>query len=324
MSDEKGEPFVPLVDPDGRVTGVMDRATADYLASTDPNPTQVSLDAVFSRATRVKLFASRVDESRHFQFDVLRLDVTDPPSLTELHAALRIVEDPNSFGHLMMIEDHRLELWSGAEHVTTLALLDWMAIRWDSVWKHDGSLADRLRFARWLAAHGVPDARLRREEDERRNAERRQRIERWVEAMPLCLRPLWPDSLGGVRADIAPARALLATAVPDPVDRVRVLYGWFGAGAGPWSGFPAYEEVAERLLLAHPVTELVRAADLATTEAEVLGAARLFGGWDFGQQREVDRRAVPAPLRIRMREAVERQGIADNLARFRNAFGGRK
>lgn len=70
--------------------------------------------------------------------------------------------------------------------------------------------------------------------------------------MPPSLRPLWPDRLGDEMspADIDEARTLLEVAVPDPVERVRALYKWFGAGKGPWSGYPSYEDAAEQLLLA--------------------------------------------------------------------------
>ncbi len=133
MAEESDELFIPMVDAQGRVTGAMDRATADYLASVAPDPTQAALDSVLSRTTRIKLFASRVDENRIFQFDVLRLDISDPARLASLREALRIVEDPDSFGHLLSIEDHQLELWAGDEHLSTLALLYWMAIRWPNI-----------------------------------------------------------------------------------------------------------------------------------------------------------------------------------------------
>jgi hypothetical protein len=320
MADERKEPFVPMVNEQGRVTGIMDRTTADYLASTDPNPTQVALDAVFARVTRARLVGYRI-ENRVFQFDVVRLDISDPAQLAELRECLRIVENPDSFGHMMSIEDHRLELWAGEQQRASLALLSWIAVRWPSVWKHDAWLADPRRFEGWLLQHGIPDAQQRREADERREVERLQCIERWERAMPPCLRPLWPKGFGEYGDAIDAARAALESTVPDPVERVRALYEWFGSGAGQWSGFPSYESAAEKLLMEYPIETLLAAIDTNAATAQVLGAARLFGGWDFGQKRKGDRAHCHESLRQRMRHEVERQGIADNLARFRGAFG---
>ena len=47
MAEDSEDFFVPILDEDGRVTGVMDQMTADYLASTEPDPTQATLDAAF-------------------------------------------------------------------------------------------------------------------------------------------------------------------------------------------------------------------------------------------------------------------------------------
>lgn len=325
MADERKEPFVPMVNEEDRTTGIMDRATADYLASTDPNPTQAALDEVFARTTRARLLRSRVDENRVYQFDVVRLDVSELASLADLRECLRIVEDPESFGHMMMIEGHRLELWAGEQQITSLALLSWVAIRWYSVWKHDAWLAHPRTFEDWLLRHGIPDAQQRREVDERHAAESRQQVERWEQTMPPALRPLWPEQLGGrdggKTPDIATARTILATAVSDPVERVRALYGWYGSGAGPWSGYPSYESAAEQLLLEYPIEHLIIAIETeAATETEMLGAARLFGDWRFGNTPKHDRARCTERLRQRMILCVEQQGIADNISRFRRAF----
>ncbi|AMV23060.1 hypothetical protein VT84_01520 [Gemmata sp. SH-PL17] len=321
MAEESDELFIPMVDAQGRVTGAMDRATADYLASVAPDPTQAALDSVLSRTTRIKLFASRVDENRIFQFDVLRLDISDPARLASLREALRIVEDPDSFGHLLSIEDHQLELWAGDEHLSTLSLLYWMAIRWPNIWKHDARLADRRRLENWLVEHGIPDAQQQREQDEQREIERQQQIEQWRQAMPECLRALWPDGFGQYGDDISTARSLLTTGVPDARSRIRALYHWLGSGAGPWSGFPSYESAARRLLMEYPIDSLLRAIGTeSATETELLGAARLLSDWSFEQSRAADRAKCPTPLRDRMMSLVQKRGILDNLQRFQHAF----
>jgi hypothetical protein len=178
MADDKEDLFEPIVDEHGEVTGVMDQMTADFLESTLPDPTQATLDEAFEGVTRVRLIGHREEptvveydgeryEANQMIFDVVCLDVTDPASLAELAAALRIVDD-HEYGHLMTIGLHHLELWVGDEHAHTIELLyGWDTIRWPSVWKSDGPLAEPRRLENWLLGHGITDARDHREESER-------------------------------------------------------------------------------------------------------------------------------------------------------------
>jgi hypothetical protein len=52
--------------------------------------------------------------------------------------------------------------------------------------------------------------------------------------------------------DLAPVQESLAAAYPEPRARVLALFRWFGSGAGPWTGFPVYEQLAEQILLQLP------------------------------------------------------------------------
>jgi hypothetical protein len=320
MAEDSENPFVPIVDEDGRVTGVMDQMTADFLASTEPDPTQASLDAAFDGVTRVRLVGPPRLDLDYIPDDVVRADVSDPASLAELTSALRILE-ADEFGHLMSPGLNRLELWAGDRLAHTLELPDWDTIRWPSVWRGDATLADPRRFEDWLFRFGIRDARDSREERERAKQLWLRSAEKWERAMPPSLRPLWPDQLGNgpdemAPADVDAAEALLRAAVPDPVARVRALYRWFGSGNGWWSGYLSYEDAAQQLLLAYPVEVLLSALDASTDDpAALYGAARLFT-----RIREEDRQRCPERLRRRMLEVVESYGIRDNDRRFRSAF----
>jgi hypothetical protein len=320
MAEDSEDFLVPIVDEDGRVTGVMDQMTADYLSSSGADPTQATLDAAFDGVTRVRLVGPPGLDGDVIPGFVIRLDVSDAAELAELARALRIVE-ADEFGHLMSPGLNHLELWAEDRHAHSFQLPDWDTIRWPSAWKGDANLAEPRRFEDWLLRHGIPDARDCREENEKREAEWLQSTENWERAMPPSLRPLWPDRLGYGPGEMSPAdvdaaEALLRTAVPDPVARVRALYTWFGSGKGRWSGYPSYEGAAEQLLLAYPVEVLLAALDASTDDvAAAYGAARLFSGI-----REEDRQRCPEPLRRRMQHAIEWYSIRDNYRRFRSAF----
>lgn len=124
--------------------------------------------------------------------------------------------------------------------------------------------------------------------------------------MPSCVRPL-SDGLGngvGVeeyeKHEQRVGKALL-DAYPKPEDRIRVLLHWYGSGAGPWSGFPAYESEVEARLLEFPVADLVAVgsnASLTTTELE--GVARLLSGPRFLRKHPKGLALVPEPIKKRL------------------------
>jgi hypothetical protein len=144
--------LVRIVDAEGNESALMDRETAEFLLSDDPDPTQASLDAAFDGVTRVRLMAWCHDDDL-VMYDSVRLDVSDPGSIAELAHALRIV-DADEFGHVMSPGLNRLELWSGDRHAHTLELPEWDTIRW-SEWKGDASVAEPRRLADWMARHRV-------------------------------------------------------------------------------------------------------------------------------------------------------------------------
>ena len=146
--------------------------------------------------------------------------------------------------------------------------------------------------------------------------------EKWMAAMPTSVKPLWDSVLrSGISPKIDPLRPALTGEFPDRRKRILALYGWFGSGAGPWSGFPSYESVVEELLLDHPTEVLI---DVASNErlnqAQLEGAARLFAGWMFATRRPEDRDSVPPALRTRLLDHALRSGDADKSDRARKAF----
>jgi hypothetical protein len=146
---------------------------------------------------------------------------------------------------------------------------------------------------------------------------------RWLEGMPRSVRPLWKGTQYlGVGDDLRDIRAALSSEFPDRQARILALLRWYGSGAGPWSGYPSYEGVAEELLLEFPTAEIVRVAQSAALSDDQLeGAARLLGGWEFGQQRPKDQALVPHDLRKRLLAHSLKSDDQDKRARAREAFG---
>jgi hypothetical protein len=314
MSDDSKDAFVPIIDESGKVNGIMDRATADYLASRSPDPTQQSIDALLSRVTRVGV----VTTGRR-----VLLDTADPESLASFRGCFAIVEDPESFGHCMCYGDPHLELYAGDQRAATLGYHHGHSIRWNA-WKHDARLAEPDRLLDWMSAHGVDEPRREVEEMRRRSEESRRDADRWLEAMPVCFRPFW-DRMGHDRDPELHRQLLdaLRAAHPAPEGQALALFGWFGSGAGPWSGYPSYERVPEQLLLHYPTPVLVDVLTGSTpTDAEWRGAARYFGGWNFRQAKKKDGNLLPPVLKQRLFAVARSRGVGDNIERAKKAFDG--
>src|SRR5262249_14711892 len=149
-----------------------------------------------------------------------------------------------------------------------------------SLWKSDAGLVDAEAFLKWFDDRNIPGPRREYEVGLERDKEWKDHERKWTEAMPTALRPLWPAAKRSLDPDLTPLRKALTEQIPEKNDRILALYSWYGSGAGPWSGFPAYEDIAEKLILDYSTAELLAATDAKElSEAQTEGVARLFGGW---------------------------------------------
>jgi hypothetical protein len=172
----------------------------------------------------------------------------------------------------------------------------------------------------WLSSHGIRFVREEYEDDRRRADETSAQARRWCAAMPASLLPFF-DEMRQSGADRRPEwTAAIETEVPDPVERARVLLDLLGSGVGPWTGYPSWESVPERLLLDLPLTVLLAAIGDAPDERRREGAARLFSSWWFDRKRRDDRAMIPQDLRRRLLAHVEASADEDKQQRARAAL----
>src|SRR5262249_42311126 len=156
--------------------------------------------------------------------------------------------------------------------LATLGYHHGFAIRWNA-WKHDAMLKEPDRLLDWMTAHGVPGPRQEVEASWQRAEESALDAERWLAAMPECLRPFW-EQMDHTHDPVLHRVLLdaLRAAYFEPEHQALALLEWFGSGAGPWSGYPSYESMAEQLLLHYPTQMLVDALTAATpTERQWAG-----------------------------------------------------
>ncbi len=155
-----GKNFPLVTFQQGNMTVVMDRDAFDYTYgdADGPDPAQRDLDALLPKVTRVCVLEGAMLRGRAMSGSVLA-DLSDTTAIQDLASCLRIVEDPQTFGHCHCLGGPTLELYAGLELVATIGLQHGKAIRWKQ-WVHDAQLQDSVRLTRWLQDHGVDPAQL--------------------------------------------------------------------------------------------------------------------------------------------------------------------
>ncbi|KYF99761.1 hypothetical protein BE20_58290 [Sorangium cellulosum] len=246
--------------------------------------------------------------------------------LRALREHLRIQEGGPSF-HCMCLGDLTVELLAHDQPLASISFHHARSLRKPD-WSSDAMLVDGPALVRWLAARGAPGP-LREYEEERERARTAQEARRlWLAAAPPCFAPDLPRfeddanglPLGPMSPEVAEAERRLRASYATPELACAALLAWLGTGAGPWSGYPAYEMLPENLLLGFGLPTAIAAASApGTSEAALRGAARLFASWEVVSSKKSQLGDIPEALWERLRTIVRAMGNADNLSRFERA-----
>ncbi len=154
-----------------------------------------------------------------------------------------------------------------------------------------------------------------------RATEYQEAVQRWQEAMPHCLAAYW-SRMHDLGLATAPLHEDLEAAYPDPEARALELFRWFGAGKGSWNEFPAYEGVAESLLLEYSTDVLLAALTdhRSLTAGHLEGAARYFAGWAFRQQKRRDIEKLSPDLKRQLLQHTLQYSNPENRMDAERAF----
>lgn len=189
-------------------------------------------------------------------------------------------------------------------------------------WSSDAEILNTAEWFEWFDRRGITAPREVFDRGVAEGRKTRAAEERWIKSMPSSLVPLWPSvskEIDRTEYETDLFDSALSKEFPDKDARILVLMAWFGNGMGPWSGYPAYENVPEQMLLKYSTLELVAAATSRTlNEDETEGAARLFAGWDFNQSRPQDNALLPAELKRRLLEHSLKSADEDKRKRAEN------
>ena len=269
------------------------------------------LSALIRQADRIVVF------ERPFAGSHAIFTSTERKDIEEFDNALRVAPDPDD--HSCLCADIlTVRLYRGDTELVTLTNHHGRYVG-GSIWSQGALVTDPDRWLAWFSSHGMPQAR--EEFDAEAAAEKQSRLDyaRWVAAAPVHARPFLAEEIHGV--DTNGLREALANEFPDRRDRIVALFGWFGSGAEPWSGFPANESIPEDYLLELPTADLIAAANRADlSDPQLEGAARLFGGWPFSNQRPQALKSLPPALKKKLLVHSLKSSDPDKLARARRAF----
>jgi hypothetical protein len=240
--------------------------------------------------------------------------------LSALKASLR-VERPEQYLHCMCFGTPAIFLYANGRKIGQVTNHHAHLVRC-SLWESDARLENPEAFLKWFDERNIPGPRKEYEEGLKRDKEYQGYEQKWVEGMPAGLRPLWPAARCSSHPDFELLRNALAEQLPEKSACILALFSWYGSGAGPWSGYPSYEDIAEKMLLDYSTDELLAAVEgKEQTEAQTEGVARLFGGWTFSQLRPNDYSLLSADLKARLLKHSLASADDDKRGRARRAFG---
>lgn len=294
-----------------------------------PALAQADVDALLDRARRVRIVEGGAAGGRPLGGRVLA--TFEGPELAELRAALRIVEGGPTF-HCMCHGDLAVDVRGRFLRIGVLSFHHGQSIRLEGT-RSDAELVDGQALLRLLAARGVSEPLAAHEAGVAAARVRESEAARWQSAAPAALRAqlvaLGSGPMGLPRHEHDAAydeavKALRADGAGD-VALASELLAWVGsADASPWSGYPAYEEVALVLLRRLAPADVLAAIAAADDEARLLGAARFIADHEVVSFRKRMVVAVPLPrfdefARRLERATMEREGLEDARGRLRHA-----
>jgi len=289
-----------------------------------PLPTQKSLDEMLSSVTRIRVIDDGMMSGKALKGKVL-LDTRKPEDINSFRNIFKIDEAPSTFGYCMCLGEPTLEFYRGKKLIATISIHHGRSIRWGK-WKWDALLIGNEKLLDWLFTHNVKKPKEEYEEDLRQAVESEKQYRKWESAIPECLRSRWAKINWGSPVEPADATVseLFQTAKSNYHDQdelILSLLGWFGSGAGPWSGFPAYEMIPEKMLLRIETRNIIKVVTTRTlTSSQMEGTSRYFVGWDFHRQKPKDENLITTELKQRILNHVKQQKDKDKIETVQGAL----
>jgi len=231
--------------------------------------------------------------------------------------AIRIQANGHTYDFLLCYSCHQLEMYRDNKSLPGIGAAG-----------SPKALNELLTSLRVPLSHSLEDMQVSQQEEQKKFDEG---MKRWLLVMPASIRRVWDvdqqfrmgmNPYGKKLADLKDA---LQAEIPDRDVRIRRLLVLYGSGVGPWSGFPAYEDITDVLLQDFPTEQVVAVAQAPNANDALLeGAARYLAGWDSRHRYPQGLALIPAQLKVRLLEHTLHSGDPedqDRRERAMHAFG---
>lgn len=204
--------------------------------------------------------------------------------------ALRVQANGHTYDFLLCYSCHQLEIYRDDKRLESLGVAGSPA-----------ALNALLNSLHVPLSHSLEDSMASQRQQQKTFDEG---MRRWLPTMPASIRHAW-DTSPQFRMGMNPyGKALsdleksLQAEIPDLDERIRRLLTMYGSGVGPWSGYPAYEDISADLLRDIPTEQVIAVAERPDADDAVLeGAARYFVGWSFKHYHPQDFALIPEKLK---------------------------
>lgn len=206
-------------------------------------------------------------------------ETNNPKDISEFLESVKIISPKEAY-YCPCINNYTIDLFRNGEKIANIANRHSRHICSQN-YNGNAGLADPYKWAKWFEDRGIDYMRKDLESQARQAEKSKTDTECWETAMPESFKPFWGiDMRQGYyskKTNFQPISEAVAKEFPDECARALMLLKWYGSGEGNWSGFPAYEFVAEDLLKEIPAEKIAEIADTDDLdERQLAGAARFF------------------------------------------------
>ncbi|MBM4152611.1 MAG: hypothetical protein FJ220_03700 [Kiritimatiellaceae bacterium] len=221
----------------------------------------------------------------------------NPEDLKSFRTSL-VFDKPVPWTCFKSAADTDITFYNGMRKTITLSIISFYGIRC-SLWRDDFKIASTEQWIAWFKHRGISFINNEYALESAQSLIQENGWNRWVAAMPPCLKPIWEDSINHYgMIDGKSLSPILKQTIPEDTERILILLEWYGSGSRRWIYYPAYEAIAETLLLELETKKIVEAIQSTRlSEAQLEGSARFFSGETFSQLRPHDLNDVPNELK---------------------------
>jgi hypothetical protein len=240
--------------------------------------------------------------------------------IEDLIESININENHEKF-HCMCLGSPAIYLYNGNKLINIISNHHGISIRTNN-WNSDAKISDIEKWLHWFDSRNITSPREEFETAKKENEKYREYYKRWISVMPKSILPVWDKAQGNFGGlNDSTLIAALARDTANEQTKIRQLLKWYGSGAGPWSGFPSYEEAGSILLNEFSISQIINNGNIDSLDlTEKHGLARLLCGWDFNRKHVNSQDSIPKNVKFELMNTIKVLNDSDKTNRANRYF----